>query len=603
MKGGTGVFIDNKNMQENFMLFLQNSDFTFVGKGAYGITFRATISPTSTYVSPYKNIDYTGYDTPVTSLLIKISALEYKSTTPMSKIFSIVNPVDEEDFKKEVNIQTETFLKTMNYLQPICPAIVYSNIFNNSDKSVLNIIRDKLIIHPDKDKDEDEDEDEEEYVKDLMADFIKYIKRYGVIGMELLNNYQTLHSLRKTSDYGLYRVMLIYLLVEFAVKFGYTHADFHASNIMVNPSDTNFFKGYKGSIILIDFGLAKKIPLNLLQQIKDLFQDKTQPNRYEKIIKILCSIPNTSTSGDDIDLRRHTNYDIVCKYKPNDSQIDKLFVAKQKATNDIVQEFNSKTDRTKFPLLPLSNTIKNKMFPGLIPEETIPTEIVHLNIPSNIKVKYDTVIDKICDFLDESLKSIEQTKNMSNSEKSLLYINSCYNANYLITRRENIDVDSNYMLQPSAGMFCAGLNEKYDYRIDKYKRIYQVYEIFCNNAFTRDEIKNACESAKSSIEKIHITKIIDFMTEQNLDTFVNYPLPEKKSILTDDLIYVNPKEWVETRFGISANPSETVEYTFPLKDEEYAYGGKKSRSKRMKKTRTKRKKTMKTKRTRRTRRQ
>ena len=71
--------------------------------------------------------------------------------------------------------------------------------------------------------------------------------------------------------------MTIYLLIMFALKTRYTHADFHAGNIMVNPDDDTYFDGIKGSVILIDFGAVRTIPDDKYEKIKEiLFENKAE---------------------------------------------------------------------------------------------------------------------------------------------------------------------------------------------------------------------------------------------------------------------------------------------------------------------------------------
>jgi len=77
MKGGTGVFIDLKNAETNFFEFIQNADIEYLSAGTFGITFKAVIPKSSTYVSKYKHIDSNYFGNPVTSLIIKLSILEY----------------------------------------------------------------------------------------------------------------------------------------------------------------------------------------------------------------------------------------------------------------------------------------------------------------------------------------------------------------------------------------------------------------------------------------------------------------------------------------------------------------------------------------------
>ena len=50
-------------------------------------------------------------------------------------------------------------------------------------------------------------------------------------------------------------------------------------------------------------------------------------------------------------------------------KIDELFIAHETAIDALVNTFNAKHDAEpdKYPLLPLSNNVKNSMFPGYFP--------------------------------------------------------------------------------------------------------------------------------------------------------------------------------------------------------------------------------------------
>ena len=556
MKGGTGVFIDNRHLEQNFMDFLQNSTIMYVGKGSYGVTYRAQIDPNSGYVSNYKNIDYNGYGTPVTSLLIKISALKYKNNFD-----KMTRPIEETDFKKEVNAQTETFLKTMNYLQPLCPAIVYSNTFDETNKNILDLIVNKISSSvPD--------------INEYISNFTQNVEMYSVIGMELLSNYMTLTRFTNRPEFKLYNDMLVYLLVEFAIKVGYVHSDFHTSNIMINPDDTNYFKGYKGSIILIDFGFSQKIQLDLLDEIKRLHSDKTISDRYIKIIKILCDIPRPG----GLDLKQHSCYDVVCKYQPVDSEIDSLFDAKQQATDEIVQSFDSKTDRNNFPLLPLSNAIKRKMFPGLLDEKSISIKVVKTYKMNSKAYIFNYLVDNIITLIVEQLMpKIKTLQNLSNRDAAMFYIKSSYYTCYLINGVPNL-TETIGLIAAISGLYCSGINDKYSYKISNKKDIYDIYHMFVSkiSTITYDNIKKACQHYKNVFSNVHVLNITDFMNDDDFTTFINYTPLQISNLLKNSAIYDDPKLYVEKTFrskGTGTGPTESKSYEFPNKEEEDVFGG------------------------------
>lgn len=560
MKGGTGVYIDNKNLKENFIEFLKNSHITFVGKGAFGITYKAIFKGRK---SPYKNIDYSGYGTYVHSLLIKISVIEYKN--PDNTENPNIRTIGQDDFVREVNIQTETFLKTMNYLQPLCPAIVYSGI-NENDNNILDIIKRNYI----------EDLHRKESKRTYVDKLINCIDTYTVIGMELLDNFETLYSIELSltnyipNKHGVrisnekikqYLNMLIYILVEFAVKLGYTHSDFHASNIMINPNETNYFDGVQGSIILIDFGLVKKIEDNILNEIKKLHNEEIRTNRYSDIIEILCNIPRI----DSLNLNNYDVYKLVCGFKPNDSEIDDLFRKKQIATHKIIEIFNKETDRERFPLLPLSNSIKHRMFPGLveiIPEPKDSVTIIINDIGENVK-NSQIMISWIYIQISKILKIMEMNgKPFSKKHSIMLYVNCLYNTIYLTTASNGkSDHVSKYFLRAVAAMYYSGINKKIS------NNVYGFFRDITGKRYSMDDIIDICDNVSNILDNVYIVKISDFMSDSNFDDFFDYSDDRKKDLFKDIKMYTNPREWVKTQFRTSDKSTNYEPYVFPFEDE------------------------------------
>ena len=183
--GGTGVLIDNANLETNFKEFLSFSKIEYLSNGTFGIVFRATIDPTiidpSTgypYTSPFTKMDVNDYGTPITSLIIKFSVIEYKKN--IDEDAKHISTIKEEDFIKEVNVQTETFQKTMEYLQPLCPAIIFAKIQEN--KQIIKTLNARI-----KDK----------KWKDILFELFNTVSKFSIIAMELLENYQTLSSFKK----------------------------------------------------------------------------------------------------------------------------------------------------------------------------------------------------------------------------------------------------------------------------------------------------------------------------------------------------------------------------------------------------------------------
>ena len=551
MIGGTGIFIDQTNMEQNMLDFLSNSSVSFLNSGSNGMAFKATITPTSGYVSKYKNVDYAGYNTPVTNMLIKVGVVSYKSNIPDHISRELIYPTEESEFIKEVNIQTDIFLKTMNYLQPLCPAIVYSNTFD--DPTLLQLLISKLDVPNDK-----------------LNSILQFATKYTIIAMELLSGYTTLYSLRKKTDYSVYQSMVIYILIELALKTGYSQADFHEGNIMINPGDDHYFTGIQGSIMIIDFGLSRKIPPDVLEQIKSTYQDKSIHQRYNVIIRMLCEVPRS----DGLELPYYNVYDTVCKYNCLDSQIDRLFSAKKTMVDEIVEQFNKDAIAENRPMLPLSNSVKNQMFPGMVDEITIDKEIVRLDLTGknmkNVKILVDWIIDV---FEHEYNRTL--LRELSDAEKVKMCINSCYNCVYLLYRQVN--VIKNFQMQALTGMYCAGLDETYNAKIKNRPTIYHEYQRLCDSAYSYQTIETECIKTKEILSHIHIVNIADFMPESKIAKFYYLPKTIKKDILTNELAYNDPKLAVYTMLRKppreeEEDEKEKEEYQFPF-DSQDALGG------------------------------
>jgi len=181
----------------------------------------------------------------------------------------------------------------MSCLQPLCPAIVYSNIFNSTQKTIIDLIMSKL-----KDK-------HKETFKNLPR-IIDYVTGYTIIGMELMDNYKTAYSFLNPIEINIkiydkellknkntllthddlikintlknekeqIQNMILFAVINMCLKTGYFHADFHTSNIMINFDDTTYFQGMKGSIIMIDFGLAVKIRADYMEKLNYYYEQK-----------------------------------------------------------------------------------------------------------------------------------------------------------------------------------------------------------------------------------------------------------------------------------------------------------------------------------------
>ena len=417
MIGGGIQKIDPKDIT-SFSYFISNSKISFLTKGANGVTFVArlidpsqphdalppdwvkqesTREPGKFYYynritkesswkkpfnpvinpvinSPYKYINSDTYGTQVSQLLFKITFVDdvlARQRFSLKSTNSEYSIIETDAFKKEVNIQTDIFLKSMQFLQPICPAPVFADVIENRD-IIVNVLN-SLISNGDNDK----------TIK--LLEEIKYIMthpktiiKFGIIGMEYMNNCVTMHqciamtTITETNK-KLYINMCLYLLLRLALETEYSQGDYHFSNILINLNQDDYFHGLKGGPLIIDFGLSRKIPPNILKNIKT----KCVAKDYTGALKEMCKV----NRSDDLIMANYVSFygwacgkydqinDVeIIDFEPDtNDELKKLFELRETAIDELVKQFNEKHAINKnVPLLPLSNENKKYMFAGLI---------------------------------------------------------------------------------------------------------------------------------------------------------------------------------------------------------------------------------------------
>lgn len=196
----------------------------------------------------------------------------------------------KKDFIREVNTQIDIYKKTMKYFQPICPCILYANIYdyNYDNKLFLNKILQNNI------------------------DLINILNNYGVkfdsiglIAMEFIQDSKKLFNLMNNYQYSLYKNMSRYLLLQLAIETEYNHLDFHKYNIFINPDSNNYFKDLYGYPLLIDFGWTEKIAIDDLELIKNYYNEK----KYVEALNILYK----TKRRDNVNLENFDAFDWLSK--------------------------------------------------------------------------------------------------------------------------------------------------------------------------------------------------------------------------------------------------------------------------------------------------
>lgn len=203
------------------------------------------------------------------------------------KDFSVCNTdysqdlVSTETFENEVNIQKDIYSNSYDeYLEPLCPQIIFSTIQNIEDCDLMGIQAKTNIRKNDKltsllfDK-----------YKSLItnSNLLKSFK-LGFIFMEEIseineqqntstNSFNNMHffytNSKKTNKTTLsekIRLQYWYELYKLSLM-GYVHGDFHMGNCMYDANYDNYFDGMNGRPYLLDFGRSSTIEKRLCKLV------------------------------------------------------------------------------------------------------------------------------------------------------------------------------------------------------------------------------------------------------------------------------------------------------------------------------------------------
>lgn len=584
MEGGTGAFIETDDQERAFHEFLQHSSIEFLNQGAYGMTLKATLIPSSEYVSKYKMMDVNDFGREATSLVIKISVLGYRKNL-YDFNDKYLQPIRREDFEREVNIQTDVFLKTMSDLQPLCPAIIYANVYEN-DASVLKLICSKMPTSKE---------------KILLYKISNMVSGFTIIGMELLDKYDNMYSLL-TKDPGLKRTfgdMASFMLIQLAMKTGYNHGDFHSGNVMGSMDESitlnTQFSNLPGRWFLIDFGMAYKMSKSQMDEIKALYER----DEYDKIITFLCKLPRAD--GFD-EVHKHDVYKYVCETPLDNRKIRDMFIANEQAREDRVATFNATHDH---PKLPLSNAVKNKMFPGLIENVKYTVDLSDATeFPSLQQLQLITRV--ACEELNGAAAEPNEIVD--------IIVRSFYICCYLTNGHDELGMTmGDKMMRCYVSLYCSGMNDFYAYMTKSRTTIFNIFRkyVFPREPYlTASEIGTACLKYEPLLKDKHFQNARYYLSEENVEKLSSsnendnsFKTAFMQNILKDGgLFYSNPEEWVNRNYpdDTSATPRATVasslhenaepEFVFPNKNPSDKFGGTLRKRKKLKRGKTSRKK-------------
>jgi hypothetical protein len=371
--------INNRDLTKNFLDFLENSKIKFLSKGSNSVIFYAKIK-NKDIISPYVSLDIENKYKETRKIIIKLVFLKETLIPNVNNYLalnkSIINISNIESFLQEIEVQKDIFIKSIKYLQPYCPEILYTDIYDYENIDlILNHIRRRL---------------KDQNILNLSVSILNQIKRLkkfnmfeklGIIVMEYADGYHTLHKFSKLISienykyYNLYKNMALYLLIKLAIDTGYTQGDFHPGNIMINYQSINYFKDIFGSPLIIDFGLAKKIEENDLIEIKNYFAQK----KYTEILKKLCIIGRLNNKNmlnneykkvygwvygsynyyNGLNVLVNSNYDDIIN-----RELDELNEKRKDAIKDIerISEEQYLVSKNNFFRLPLNNSIINRFY-------------------------------------------------------------------------------------------------------------------------------------------------------------------------------------------------------------------------------------------------
>jgi hypothetical protein len=384
-----GGLIIKTSPEEAIIFFIENcADVTWLkatSNAASGVIFECTLK--DGVESPYEMIRSTNFKSPVKKILIKIVAIDSVVRDESADVpkwpgirvpqITPKNIEQEETFKNEINLQTEIFLNSINYLNPLCPAPIYASIKKDNVIAIdfLNKMKTKSEL----------------FAKLILGEIIKQINsgsipHLGILGMEIADDYETFYDLyhngiTSDTDIRIYENMIRLKIIDLALKTGYSQGDFHTGNVLVNPSYrcSGYYNGISGNALIIDFGYANKIPREKLQQIKQLVSE----NKYVEALKIFYTLSRSDNLplsdypelygwvSYNYDNKAGTQIELVNpeEIAAENQKLIALKEAEEEATDARIAFYNDSShsgERDIFPLLPLSNAIKNSLFEGLL---------------------------------------------------------------------------------------------------------------------------------------------------------------------------------------------------------------------------------------------
>ena len=259
-KGGIVIQRD-LSPDEAFKDFIENCDTClFLNLGSSGFIFQLTLKHEAN--SPYLLSRSNGPTEIVRTLLVKCvimsghTGLEFFNIHRTSgELYKQISLLSDDDFNKEVSAQCDVYKRSLDeFLEPICPAIVYAGI---RDYDSLKFLFERV----DYTRITEYNREMLNYVSERIGSegelsLTNY--KIGVIAMEIITGADTLQNVisahsdlkQKFECYAIFELCRLYNL-------GYIHGDPHNGNFIIKLPYIYF--GDSGRCYIIDFGRIVQI--------------------------------------------------------------------------------------------------------------------------------------------------------------------------------------------------------------------------------------------------------------------------------------------------------------------------------------------------------
>ncbi len=380
-KGGSIFINETYTPQEAFNKFLNDSNIHLFSSGGSGVILKATYFG-APETSPYYSFNADNIASPTTELILKLIILnnnisrQNKSIGNLEWEFgrSFLAYSSYTDFQKEINMQNKVVADTIEYLEPLSPTIVYSDIYDGYKETttLLTILKNRSTQHlrtQELIKTMFKEVNTEQVFKNRTTnEYIQSKSSIGLIAMELISsNFQMLrnvflgifsnkflkdelvksyekkiagipvnelynntdmrmlidrvYTISTDEKLELYKNMARLSIIEIAEKSGISQGDFHFGNILVDPN----YKGYyDDTLIKTEPSPKNSIPSN--DSISSLSTLDLNEEDESDTTNIKRPFSKTDFIDDDaIQNKKNYNYDVEDDFdigitEPDDKQ-------------------------------------------------------------------------------------------------------------------------------------------------------------------------------------------------------------------------------------------------------------------------------------------